>query len=417
MMTIVEKIFAHKIGKAKVSAGDTVFAPLDLILGTEIASPLSIKVFEEIGADAVFDSSKLVFINDHFVPAKDIASANMAKMTKNFAAKYHIENYFEVGRCGICHISVPEKGFVVPGDIVIGADSHTCTYGALGAFATGMGSTDIAASWVLGELWFKVPESIKVVFKGTLNNHVTGKDLILYLIGRIGVAGAIYKALEFCGPVIESMGMSDRFTICNMAIECGAKAGVIAADNVTKGYLKGRTKREGLCLKPDKDARYADEIEIDVTKIEPLVAMPYSPENVAEASEMKEVNLDQVVIGSCTNGRIDDFRIAYRILKDKQVNNNVRLILIPGSPEVLREMITENMLDAFVRAGAVIGPSTCGPCIGGHMGVLGDNEVGLYTTNRNFKGRNGAITSKVYLCNPAVAAYSAIVGKIAVPGY
>jgi len=414
-MTLVEKIFANKLNRSQVTAGETLFAPLDLIVGTDVTVALSVKIFEEMGATSVFEPNKIVLINDHFVPAKDIASANLSGQMRKFARQQKIGNYFEVGRSGICHITVPENGLVVPGDIVVGADSHTCTYGALGAFATGIGSTDMAAAWATGQLWFRIPESIKVVLKGKLNPHVYGKDIILHVIHQLGPAGALYKSLEFTGPLLQHLTTADRFSICNMVIECGAKCGLIEADDQIKDYLAEKTPRKGIYLHADRDANYTHTLEVDASAIGPLVAVPYDPANVRPVEETAGIEIHQVVLGSCTNGRIQDFRIAHEILKGKKVHAYVRLILIPGSPGVLKQMIEENLLTDFIEAGAVIAPSSCGPCIGGHMGVLGDHEVGLYTTNRNFVGRTGATTAKVFLCNPAVAAYSAVYGKITPP--
>jgi len=414
-MTLVEKIFARKLAKPGVSAGQISFVPVDLIVGTDVTVPLSIKIFKAMGADKVFDPSRIVFINDHFVPAKDIASANLAKKMRVFAQEQNIENYFEVGRCGICHITVPEQGLVVPADLVIGADSHTCTYGALGAFAAGIGSTDMAAAWATGELWFKIPETLKVILKGKPGKYVSGKDIILTIIGKLGPAGALYKVLEFTGQGLDYLSMADRFTLCNMAVESGAKSGIIAADRLTLQFLKNRTPRQGVCLKADEDAVYSDELEIHLAGVNPVVAAPHDPSNIYDARKLEGINIHQVVIGSCTNGRIEDFRIASEILKGRKVCTSTRLILIPGSPWILKQMQREGMLELFIDAGAAIGPSTCGPCIGGHMGVLAEDEVGLYTTNRNFIGRSGARSAKVYLCSPAVAAFSAIEGKITAP--
>lgn len=414
-MTLVEKLFARKLGRSSVSAGETLFTPVDLVLGTDITTALSVKIFEEMEVEKVFDPGKIVLINDHFVPAKDIASANLSKKMREFALEQGIGNYFEVGRSGICHITVPENGLVVPGDIVVGADSHTCTYGALGAFASGIGSTDMAAAWATGELWFRIPHTIKVVLKGTLKPYVGGKDIILNVIGQLGPAGALYQALEFTGPLVKDLSMADRFTICNMAIECGAKAGLMEADETVETYLRERTTKKGVRLQADEDAKYSRVLEVDAALIEPLVAAPFDPSNVRTVKEVEGIKIDQVVIGSCTNGRIEDFRIAYGILKGRKTAPGTRLLLIPGSPLVLKQMAEEDMITAFIDVGAVIAPATCGPCIGGHMGVLGDNETGLYTTNRNFVGRNGPKSSSVYLCGPAVAAASALTGKITCP--
>lgn len=414
-MTITEKIFAAHAGRDSVKAGELVYASIDLVMGTDVTVPLAVEVFKQIGAEKVFDSKKIALVNDHFVPAKDIQAAGLSKTMREFAIKHGIENYFEVGRSGICHCIVPDSGLVVPGDLVIGADSHTCTYGALGAFATGVGSTDMAASWALGENWFKVPPSIKVVYKGKLKEMVGGKDMILHTIGMLGVEGALYCSIEFTGEVIQQLPLADRFTICNMAIEAGAKGGIIGADEKVYAYLKGRTSRNYTIYKSDPGAEYKDVIEIDVSTLEPQVAYPYLPSNVKPISQVDPIKIDQVVIGSCTNGRMEDFRAAAEVLKGKQVAPYVRLIAIPATQEIYLQMMEEGLLKTFIQAGATISPPTCGPCIGGHMGILAENEVGLYTTNRNFKGRNGHLTSKVYLCSPVVAAASALTGLITDP--
>lgn len=411
-MTITEKIFAAHSGRDEVKPGDLVYANIDLVMGTDVTVPLAVEVFNRIGAEKVFDNTRIALVNDHFVPAKDIQSAGLSKTMREFASKYKIKNYFEVGRSGICHTIVPEKGLVVPGDLVIGADSHTCTYGALGAIATGVGSTDMAASWALGENWFKVPPSIKIVYRGNLPEMVGGKDLILYTIGLLGVEGALYCSLEFTGEVIENLPLADRFTICNMAIEAGAKAGIMKADKKVFDYLEGRAERKGIMYESDSNADYLNTIEIDVSDLEPQVALPYIPSNVKPISAVDPIKIDQVVIGSCTNGRIEDFRIAADFLKGKEIAPYVRLIAIPATQEIYLQMMDEGITRIFIEAGAAISPPTCGPCIGGHMGVLAENEVGLYTTNRNFKGRNGHPTSKVYLCSPAIAAASAVQGTI-----
>lgn len=414
-MTITEKIFAYHAGKDQVRAGDLLYARLDLVMGTDVTVALAADVFSQIGAEEVFDREKVALVNDHFVPAKDIQAAGLSKTMREFAAKYGVKNYFEVGRSGICHCIVPDSGLVVPGDLVVGADSHTCTYGAVGAFATGVGSTDMAVSWALGENWFKVPASIKVVYTGKLPDMIGGKDLILHTIGKLGVEGALYCALEFTGEVIEELPLSDRFTICNMAIEAGAKGGIVEADQKVFDYVRARTNREYHAYRSDADAEYADVLEIDVSDLEPQVALPYLPSNVKPISQIGPVRLDQVVIGSCTNGRIEDFRAAASVIAGKQVAPQVRLIVIPSTQDVYLQMIAEGLLTTFVEAGATISPPTCGPCIGGHMGILAENEVGLYTTNRNFKGRNGHPSSKVYLSSPYVAAASALTGKITDP--
>ncbi len=414
-MTISEKIFAAHCGRDSVKAGELVYANLDLVMGTDVTVPLSVSVFNQIGAEKVFDNKKIALVNDHFVPAKDIQAAGLSKTMREFAIKYDIQNYFEVGRSGICHCIVPDSGLVVPGDLIIGADSHTCTYGALGAFATGVGSTDMATSWALGENWFKVPPTIKIIYKGTLQPFVGGKDIILDTIGKLGVEGALYCALEFEGDVIDNLSLADRFTICNMAIEAGAKSGIIKADKKVFDFLEGKTNRKFTSYSSDTDAIFLDVIEIDVTNLEPQIAFPYLPSNVKPISDVEKIKVDQVVIGSCTNGRMEDFRAAAEILQGKEIAPYVRLIVIPATQEIYLQMMFEGLLSTFIKSGATISPPTCGPCIGGHMGILGENEVGLYTTNRNFKGRNGHISSKVFLCSPVVASASALKGFITDP--
>lgn len=414
-MTITEKIFTYHSGLKWVKPGDLLFAKLDLVMSTDITTPMSIPIFEEMGAKGVYHPERIVLVNDHLVPAKDIASAEFSKAMRRFAQKYRIKYYYEVGRSGICHQLVPEEGLVVPGDLVVGADSHTCTYGALGAFATGIGSTDLAASWALGENWFKVPESIKVVYNGKLPKWIGGKDLILHTIGDIGVEGALYQAIEFSGKVISKLPMADRFTICNMAIEAGAKNGIIEADEVTLKYVKARAKRKFRLFKSDPDATYSKVIEYDVSGLEPLVALPPLPSHVKRVREAGRVAIDQVFLGTCTNGRIEDFRIAAKFLRGRKVAKSVRLILIPGTQSVLKEMIREGLISIFIDSGCVIGPPTCGPCIGSHMGVMASGERVLSTSNRNFVGRMGDPTSEIYLSGPAVAAASAITGEITDP--
>lgn len=401
-----------KLKNSNITHGQFVDVPIDLAVGTEIMIPFVLKEYEKMDTDSIFDPDKIVIVNDHFVPAKDIASANLAKTTRDYARHRCIKNFFEIGRSGICHVTVPEKGFVVPGDVVIGVDSHTCTLGALGALALGIGATDMAAAWVLGSIWLKVPQTIKVVLCGSLNKYVTGKDVALYLLKLLGVDGALYKIIEFAGSGLSSLSMADRFTLCNMVVEMGAKTGIIPADEITYQYLEGRTDRKGTSFEPDKNSSYCEVIEINLSDIDLMIAAPYDPGNVFDAKELKGVNIDQILIGSCTNGRIEDYRIAWSIIKGRKIADNIRLLLLPGSPDVLKRILHEDMLEDFINAGAVIGPSSCGPCIGGHLGVLGDEETGLYTTNRNFVGRNGAKSSKVYLCGPAVAAFSAISGHI-----
>jgi len=414
-MTLVEKIMARHAGLSSVTAGDHVFAKVDLVMGTDIASPLAIDVFQRMGADRVFDKEKIVLVNDHLVPAKDIKAAQLSKMMRDFAKKYHITNYFEVGRSGICHTLVPDKGLVVPGDLIVGADSHTCTYGALGALSTGVGSTDMAATMVLGENWFRVPESIRVTYQGKLPEMVGGKDLILSTIKKLGVDGARYRAIEFGGEVISDLSMAERFTVCNMAIEAGAKFGVIAPDDITMDFVHEHSTRSFTPLYSDDDANYFSEMTIDISNMEAQVAAPHSPANAYPVSEMAGIKIDQVVVGSCTNGRIEDFRVAAEVMDGNPVHPDVRMIIIPATQEISIQLIKEGLAEKFLRAGAVVSTPTCGPCIGAHMGILADNEIGLYTTNRNFAGRNGHPTSKVYLCGPVVAGASAIKGAIAHP--
>ncbi len=414
--TIAEKILAAHAGRDQVKPGDLLMADLDLVMGTDVTVPLSVDVFNKMGAAKVFDPDKIVLVNDHFVPAKDVKAAELSKTMREFARQYNIPNYFEVGRSGICHIMVPDSGLVKPGDLVIGADAHTCTYGALGALSTGVGSTDMAAGWALGKGWFRVPETLKVVFEGTLPPMVGGKDLILLAISKIGVDGARYQVIEFSGPVIDNLAMADRFTIANMAVEAGAKSGIIAPDDVTREYLNPDLAWEHLDVWADDDARYSREVRFDVSDLEPMVSKPYLPSNAVPVGEVAGIKVDQVLIGSCTNGRIEDFRAAWEILRGNQVHPDVRLVVVPSSPAIFRTMIQEGIMTGLVAAGAVITPPTCGACIGGHMGILAAGEVGLFTTNRNFVGRNGDPTSKVYLAGPGVAAATAITGVITDPG-
>ncbi len=414
-MTIAEKILAAHAGVPVVHPGELHFAKLDLVMGTDITTALSAEVFGQMGAQRVFDPEKIALVNDHFVPAKDIAAATLAQTMRRFAERHGIRHYFELGNSGICHTLIPDEGLVVPGDLVVGADSHTCTYGAVGAFATGVGSTDMAAAWALGETWFRVPETIQVEFRGPLPEWVGGKDLILRLVADLGEEGARYKALEFAGETIEALSMAGRFTICNMAIEAGAKTGIIPADDLTREYVRGRGKRQGVFHRADPAARYGRRLEYDVRGMEPLLACPYSPANVKPVSQVDPLPVDQVVLGSCTNGRVEDFRIAAAILKSRSVHPKLRLIAIPGSQAVFRQLLSEGIVSILAEAGATVSPPTCGPCIGGHMGVLGPGERGLFTTNRNFKGRNGHPTCEVYLSGPAVAAATAVTGRITDP--
>jgi 3-isopropylmalate/(R)-2-methylmalate dehydratase large subunit len=407
--------------KKDIAPGEFIDAKVDLCLGNDITAPVAINEFEKAKVEKVFNREKIALVPDHFTPAKDQQSAANCRKLKEFADKHKITNYFEIGQVGIEHALLPEKGLVISGDLVIGADSHTCTYGALGAFSTGVGSTDLAYAFATGKVWFKVPESIKFVYKGKLKKWVSGKDLILYTIGQIGVDGALYKAMEFCGPIIENLSMDGRFTMCNMAIEAGGKSGIVAADDITKEYVKTAIKENGIkrepdYLKSDKDAVYSQVHEYDFTDIEPQVACPHLPSNVKGVSKLGKIKLDQVVIGSCTNGRISDLREAASVLKGKKVSSGMRLIVIPGTQKIYLEAIKEGLVDIFVKAGGIFTMPTCGPCLGGHCGILDKGEVALATTNRNFIGRMGHIESEVYLANPAVAAASAITGKITHPG-
>ena len=414
-MTITEKILAAHCGKDEVSAGELINAKLDVILANDITAPISIKEFKKIGAKNVFDKNKIVFIPDHFAPQKDIKAAEQCKMLKDFSREHDLGLYFEVGRMGIEHALLPEQGIVLPGDLVIGADSHTCTYGGLGAFSTGVGSTDVASAMATGECWFKVPESMKFVYYGKLNKWVTGKDLILHTIGDIGVDGALYRAMEFEGEVINSLSMAGRLTICNMAIEAGGKNGIIVPDNITEDYVKGRAKRDYKFYASDKNAQYVDEREYDCSKIQPTVSCPHLPSNTKLAADLSSIVIDQVVVGSCTNGRIEDLREAAEIMKGKKVNPNSRMIVIPATQQIYLQAIKEGLAEIFINAEAVFSTPTCGPCLGGHMGVLAKGERAIATTNRNFVGRMGHPESEVYLSNPAVAAASAVKGRIAVP--
>lgn len=420
--TITEKILLkHTPGKKDIHPGEFIWAKVDLALANDITAPLAIEEFKKSGAKKVFDTQKIVLVPDHFTPAKDLRSANQAKILYDFAKEYKIKNYFEVGQMGIEHALLPEMGFIHPGDLIIGADSHTCTYGALGAFSTGMGSTDVAASWITGYAWFRVPQTIKFIYKGKLKKWVSGKDLILYTIGDIGVDGALYKAMEFCGPAIEKLGMDGRLTMCNMAIEAGGKSGIIEPDSITQEYIKKVTRRRTTDdgrrtnLRSDKDAQYEKIYEYDVSKLEPQVACPHLPSNVKPVSQLKNIKVDQAVIGSCTNGRISDLRVAAKVMKGNYIKSYVRAIVIPATQNVYRQAIKEGLIDILSKAGCVISTSTCGPCLGGHCGILADGETAIATTNRNFIGRMGSSKSFVYLSNPAVAAASAIMGRIAHP--
>ncbi|OGX60885.1 MAG: 3-isopropylmalate dehydratase large subunit [Omnitrophica WOR_2 bacterium RIFOXYC2_FULL_45_15] len=423
--TITEKILLkHTPGKKDIHPGEFIWAKVDLSLANDITAPLAIEEFKKAGAKKVFDTKKIVLVPDHFTPAKDLKSANQAKMLANFAQEQNIKNYFEIGSMGIEHALLPELGLIKPGDLVVGADSHTCTYGALGAFSTGMGSTDIAASWISGYVWLRVPQTIKFIYTGKLKKWVSGKDLILHTIGDIGVDGALYKAMEFCGPVIENLDLDARFSMCNMAIEAGGKSGIIEPDEFTFEYLKQNQKSKiknqnyklkFKNLKSDKDARYEKIYEYDISKLEPQVACPHLPSNVKPVSQLKKISVNQAVIGSCTNGRISDLRLAAKIFKNRKVKSTVRTIIIPATQNIYKQAIKEGLIEIFDKAGCIISTPTCGPCLGGHCGILADGETAIATTNRNFIGRMGSPKSFVYLSNPAVAAASAIKGRIAHP--
>lgn len=413
-MTLAEKILAAHSGKFEVTPGEFLNVKVDLVLANDITAPLAIKEFTRLGVKTVFDARKVVMVPDHFCPNKDIPSAEQAKMMREFAREHGIV-YFEVGRMGIEHVLLPEQGLVVPGELVVGADSHTCTYGALGAFATGMGSTDIAVAMATGEIWVKVPPTIKFIYRGKLGKWVGGKDLILHTIGDIGVDGALYSVMEFTGEAIDSLSMDDRFTMANMAIEAGAKAGIFRVDNKTLKYVKSKTRRPFAIYRSDDDAEYSKVIEYDVSRIEPQVAFPHLPSNVKPVSQARDVKIDQVVIGSCTNGRLTDLRLAARVLGGKKVDESVRCIIIPGTQQIYLDALKEGLIEIFIKAGAAVSTPTCGPCLGGYMGVLAAGERCISTTNRNFIGRMGSPESDVYLANPAVAAASAVMGRIASP--
>jgi 3-isopropylmalate/(R)-2-methylmalate dehydratase large subunit len=414
-MTITEKILAAHSGKKRVVPGELLNVRIDLALGNDITAPLAIKAFKEIGAKKVFHRDRVVLVPDHFTPAKDILSAEQCKILREFAEAQRLTHFFEIGECGIEHALLPEKGLVLPGEVAIGADSHTCTYGALGAFSTGVGSTDLAAAMATGKLWFKVPESFKFIYHGKINPWVSGKDLILFTIGDIGVDGALYHAMEFCGEAIRELPMASRFTMANMAIEAGAKNGIIEPDEITLQFVKPRAKRPYRIYRSDREAHYAGVREYDVSKIFPQVALPHIPSNVKDVREVGKIEIDQVIIGSCTNGHLDDLRVAAKILKGKKVAPHLRLIIIPATQEIYHQAMKEGLFEIFLSAGAVISPPTCGPCLGGHMGVLAGGERALATTNRNFRGRMGHAESEVYLASPAVAAASAIRGRICHP--
>ena len=414
-MTMTEKILAKHAGRDSVSAGDLLVSQVDMVLANDITGPPAITEFEKIGRP-VFDKNKICLVPDHFSPCKDIKSATMCKRMRDFARKHEIKNYFEVGRMGIEHALLPDQGLAAPGEIIIGADSHTCTYGALNALSTGMGQTDIGAAMASGTTWFKVPQAIKVNLVGKLPRFVRGKDIILTLIGMIGVDGARYQSLEFCGEGVAELSMADRFTICNMAIEAGAKNGIFPVDEKTIAYLEGRvTDRTWEAVTADEDAEYAQEITMELDKLVPVVAYPHLPENTHPASESKDIKIDQVVVGSCTNGRLEDLAQAAEILKEHKVCDGVRMIIIPATQEIYKEAMRLGYIDIFIDAGAAVSTPTCGPCLGGYMGILAAGERAVSTTNRNFRGRMGHVDSEVYLASPYTAAASAVTGYITSP--
>ena len=414
-MTMTQKILARAAGVERCRAGELLMCKLDLVLGNDITAPVAINEFHRMGAVKVFDPAKIALIPDHFVPNKDIKAATLAKQMREFARAQHIVHYYEVGRVGIEHALLPEQGIVAPGEVIIGADSHTCTYGAVGAFSTGVGSTDMAAGMAKGMAWFKVPAAIKVELKGQLHKPVTGKDVILHLIGEIGVSGALYKSLEFVGDGVKSLTMEDRLCICNMAIEAGAKNGIFPVDEITEAYLKGRSQRPWVKYEADPDAEYERSIVIDLDALEPTVSYPHLPENTHLAKEGKDIKIDQIVIGSCTNGRIEDMEAAYEILEGRHIAKGVRGIIIPATMAVYKECILRGYTEAFIDAGCIVSTPTCGPCLGGYMGILAAGERCVSTTNRNFVGRMGHVDSEVYLASPATAAASALTGYITDP--
>ena len=414
-MTMTQKILAAHAGLESVKAGQLIMADLDMVLANDITGPVSIAEFDGAGFDGVFDKSKISLVMDHFVPNKDIKSAEQCKACRTFAKRFDIDNFYDVGEMGIEHALLPEKGLVIPGDAVIGADSHTCTYGALGAFSTGVGSTDLAAGMATGQAWFKVPSAIKFNLTGKLGKCVSGKDVILHIIGMIGVDGALYKSMEFTGPGVASLSMDDRLCIANMAIEAGGKNGIFPVDDVTREYVKSRTDREFTVYEADEDAEYDEVYEIDLSEIKPTVSFPHLPENTKTIDEVGDIAIDQVVIGSCTNGRLSDMAAAAEILKGRHIAKGVRGIVIPATQHIYKECIRLGYIDTFIDAGCIVSTPTCGPCLGGYMGILADGERCVSTTNRNFVGRMGHTGSEVYLASPAVAAASAVAGKIADP--
>ena len=414
-MTMTQKILAAHAGLSEVKAGQLIEADLDLVLGNDITSPVAINEMKKFDTQTVFDKDKIALVMDHFIPNKDIKSAENCKCCRDFACRHEISNYFDAGQMGIEHALLPEKGLVVAGDAVIGADSHTCTYGALGAFSTGVGSTDMAAGMVTGKAWFKVPSALKFELVGKPNGWVSGKDVILHIIGMIGVDGALYKSMEFTGDGIKNLTMDDRFTICNMAIEAGGKNGIFPVDDLAVQYMKDHSKRDFTVYEADPDAEYDEVYTIDLSELKPTVAFPHLPENTKTIGSFGDIPVDQSVIGSCTNGRIDDMRIAARVMKGRKVAKNVRCIVIPATQEIYLQAMREGLLEIFIEAGAIVSTPTCGPCLGGYMGILAAGERCISTTNRNFVGRMGHVDSEVYLASPAIAAASAITGKISAP--
>lgn len=414
-MTMTQKILAAHAGVDCVSAGQLIEVNLDLVMGNDVTSPVAIHEMESKGFSSVFNKDKIALVMDHFTPNKDIKSAENCKQVRTFAKEYGIQHFFDVGRMGIEHALLPEQGIVISGDTVIGADSHTCTYGALGTFSTGVGSTDMAAGMISGKAWFKVPSALKIVITGNFQKYVSGKDVILHLIGKIGVDGARYRSLEFTGDGIKNLSMDDRFCIANMAIECGAKNGIFPVDEKTLAYMNGRTDRKPVIFEADADAEYDEVIEIRLDELKPTVSFPHLPENTHTVDEIDDIKIDQVVIGSCTNGRIEDMRAAASVLNGRKVADGVRCIVIPATQTVYMQCIEEGLAKIFVEAGAIVSTPTCGPCLGGHMGILAAGERAVSTTNRNFVGRMGHLTSEVYLASPYVAAASAVTGKISCP--
>ncbi len=414
-MTMTQKILAAHAGLPEVKPGELIEAKLDIVLGNDITTPVAINEFKKAGFDQVFDKDRVAIVLDHFVPNKDIKAALQSKQCREFACSHCVSHFYDVGKMGIEHALLPEQGVVTAGDCIIGADSHTCTYGALGAFSTGVGSTDMAAGMATGKAWFKVPSAIRFELKGQLPGNCSGKDVILTIIGMIGVDGALYKSMEFTGEGVASLSMDDRLCICNMAIEAGAKNGIFPVDEKTKAYLSGRSEREPVFYEADPDAEYEKTVEIDLSRIVPTVSCPHLPENTHPAAELSHIKIDQVVIGSCTNGRMEDMETAYRILNGKKVADGVRCIIIPATQQIMKECVERGYVTAFIEAGAVVSTPTCGPCLGGYMGILAEGERCVATTNRNFVGRMGHVKSEVYLASPATAAQSALTGYITAP--